>query len=62
VVRLRPTSACSRPATAPRSKYPGAGVASLGGVVLPSVVSSQQCSGEVVPLGLPRFWVQHAGG
>jgi hypothetical protein len=58
----RPTSACSRPATAPRSEVPGACVASLGEVDLPSVVSGQRCSGEVVALGLPRFLAQHAGG
>jgi hypothetical protein len=58
----RLTSACSRPATAPRSKYSSAYVVSLGGVDLPVVASGQRCSGEGVALGRHRFWAQHAGG
>ena len=58
----RLTSACSRPPTAPRAKYPGACIVSLVGVDLPVGVSGQRCSGAVVALGLPRLWVQHAGG
>ena len=58
----RPTSACSRPATAPRSEVSGACVVALGRVDLPSVVSGQRCSGEVVATCLPRFWAQDAGG
>jgi len=57
-----PTSACSRPATAPRSGLRGACVGSLGGVDLPLVASGQRSSGEVIALGRPRFVAQDAGG
>ena len=59
---MRLSSACRRPATAPRPEAPGACVASLGGVDLPSVVSGQRCSGEAIALGLPRLLAQDAGG
>jgi len=58
----RLTIACSRPATAPRSEWSGACVASLGGVDLPVVVSGLWCSGKVVATRLPRCRAQDAGG
>ena len=60
--RTRPTSACSRPPTAPRSKYPGACAAPFGEVHLPLVSSGQRCSGEVVAPRLLRNRAQDAGG
>lgn len=56
------TSTYSRPAIAPRSMSLGACVASLGGVDLPSVVSSQQCRGGVDVTRLPCSRAQDAGG
>ena len=56
------TSACSRPATAPRSEVSGACVAPVGGIDLPSVVSGQRRSCEAVALGLPGGRAQDAGG
>ena len=58
----RPTSACSRPPTAPRSEVSGACIVPVGGVHLPVRVPGQRCSGEVVMLGLPWLLAQHAGG